>query len=170
VNKRIEPLDQSHDRAGFDCGSDDLNRFLRQTARQHIEKGISSTHVLIETTATEPKPILGFFSLAACEIETASLPPHLSKKYPRRIPAARLGRLAVSVREQGKGLGATLLIAAMEKVSVASGSIGIAALFVDAKDEKAAAFYRHFGFVPLPSQPLTLFLPQADIAKLLPFK
>jgi hypothetical protein len=30
---------------------------------------------------------------------------------------------------------------------------------VDAKDEQAAAFYRHHGFLALQSDPLTLFLP-----------
>ena len=32
---------------------------------------------------------------------------------------------------------------------------------VDAKDEAAAGFYRHHGFIALPDSPLTLFLPLA---------
>jgi hypothetical protein len=35
---------------------------------------------------------------------------------------------------------------------------------VDAKDEVAAAFYRHHGFLALPDLPLTLFLPLATAA------
>ena len=42
--------------------------------------------------------------------------------------------------------------------------MGVFALAVDAKDEQAAAFYRHFGFVAFQSKPLQLFLPLATIA------
>lgn len=93
------------------------------------------------------------------------MPLAVAKKFPRRIPAARLGRLAVAKTVQGQKLGAALLIAAFRKMLDASESIGLAALFVDAKDDEAAAFYRHFGFVPLPSQPLTLFLTQTEVAQ-----
>jgi hypothetical protein len=34
---------------------------------------------------------------------------------------------------------------------------------VDAKDEAAAAFYRHHGFIALPDASLTLFLPLATV-------
>jgi hypothetical protein len=37
---------------------------------------------------------------------------------------------------------------------------------VDAKDDAAAAFYRHHGFMALPDSPLTLFLPLATIQPL----
>lgn len=43
--------------------------------------------------------------------------------------------------------------------------MGVFALAVDAKDEPAAAFYRHFGFVAFASKPMQLFLPLARIAR-----
>lgn len=150
---------------GFDCGTQLFNRFLQQVARQHSARGISRTYVMVDEGAAEPKPILGFFALSACEIESDLFTPALAKKLPRKIPAARLGRLAVSKNAQGHGIGATLLIAALQTMLVASESVGMAALFVDAKDDKAAGFYRHFGFVPLPSNPHTLFLMRDDVAK-----
>jgi uncharacterized protein (DUF1778 family) len=42
---------------------------------------------------------------------------------------------------------------------VARAEIAAYALLVDAKDEQAAAFYRHHGFIALPGTPLTPFLP-----------
>ena len=43
----VLPLNDRHDRKGFDCGDADLNGWLRQTARQHKEKGVSSTFVAV---------------------------------------------------------------------------------------------------------------------------
>ena len=160
---RIEPLSKSHDRAGFDCGSGPLNLFLKQTARQHAARGISRTFVLVDESASEPKPILGFFALNLCQSQSEALPPAEAKKMPRNVSAVRLGRLAVARGLQGQGLGQVLLVAAMKKfleIFNAAGGIG---LFVDAKDQKAKAFYEHFGFVPLPSNELELFLPVATI-------
>jgi hypothetical protein len=51
------------------------------------------------------------------------------------------------------------LIEAIRRVAALSTQLGIAGLFVDAKDEHAAAFYQRFGFVSLPSNPRRLFLP-----------
>ena len=75
------------------------------------------------------------------------------------LPAVLLGRLVVDRQHQGRGYGAALLFEAIRRVAATSQEIGIAGLFVDAKDDAAAAFYRKFGFVPLPSDPHRLFLP-----------
>lgn len=155
---RVELLSREHGREHFDCGVEPLNAYLRQTARQHQERGISRTFVL-----TEGKTIFGFFTLAATEGFTGDLPSAIAKRLPSRIPAVILARLAVDVRHQRKGYGAALLAEAFLRVASASNQLGIAGLFVDAKDEQAAAFYRRFGFVPLVSNSRRLFLPLASI-------
>ena len=48
-----------------------------------------------------------------------------------------------------------------------SAAPAVFALLVDAKNDKAVAFYRHLGFSPFTSQPRTLFLPLATLAKAL---
>ncbi len=40
------------------------------------------------------------------------------------------------------------------------------AVVVDAKDEAAAAFYRHFDFAPLQANPRRLYLPMKTVAAL----
>jgi GNAT superfamily N-acetyltransferase len=162
----IEPLARSHDRAGFDCGVAALNAFLRQTARQHQEKGISRTFVLVSKEGAEPKPILGFFTLSATEGLTEDLPEEISKRFPSRIPAIILARLAVDKSQQRKGLGALLIAEALARVAAIAQQLGVAGLFVDAKDESSAAFYRKYGFVPLRSDRLRLFLPLGSLGKL----
>lgn len=159
MNRVIELLDASHDRTGFDCGYEPLNRFLQQVARQHNERGVARTYVMVEADALSPKSILGFFSLSACEVTGDTLPSAMAKKLPRAIPAARLGRLAVAKSLQGQKIGTVLLFAVLRKIALSAEIIGIAALFVDAKDAAAAGYYTRFGFVPLPEQTLTLVLP-----------
>ena len=156
---KLEPLDHSHNRKSFDCGVAPLNAYLQQTARQHSERDISRVFVLVPKDAVEHKQVLGYFSLAACEADKSDLPEEIARKLPRELPAARLGRLAVHKDKQGLGLGKDLVVAAMVKTAEAARFVGIAGLFVDAKDDSVATFYQQFGFLPLPNQPLTLFLP-----------
>lgn len=163
----IEPLDKSHDREIFDCGSEPLNLFLKQTAGQHAKRGISKTFVLVEGTAVAPKPILGFFALNVCQIRSEDLTPEESKRLPRDVAAVRLGRLAVSSGHQRQGIGKLLLGAAMEKFMEIHNAAGGIGLFVDAKDLKAKEYYEQFGFIPMPSNDLELFLPVRTIQEAL---
>ena len=161
--RKIELLDKSHDRDGFDCGSEPLNLFLKQTARQHAERGISRTFVLVDEGATAPKPIVGFFSLNICQIKSESLSQAEAKKLPRDVSGIRLGRLAVSKEHQRQGVGKMLLVAAMGKFMEIFNAAGGIGLFVDAKDQDAKKYYEQFGFVPMPSNELELFLPVKTI-------
>jgi len=160
---KIELLAKSHDREGFDCGSELLNLFLKQTARQHAERGISRTFVLVDENAAAPKPILGFFSLNICQIKATSLAPAEAKKLPREVSGVRLGRLAVSKAQQRQGIGKALLVAAMGKFMEIFNSAGGIGLFVDAKDQDVKRYYEQFGFIPMPSNELELFLPMKTI-------
>ena len=165
--RKIELLGKAHDREGFDCGSEPLNVFLKQTARQHAERGISRTFVLVEEDATSPKSILGFFSLNICQLKTESLSPREAKKLPRDVSGIRLGRLAVSKAHQSQGIGKLLLVAAMGKFMEIFNTAGGIGLFVDAKDKEAKRYYEQFGFVSLPSNELELFLPVKTIEQAL---
>ena len=165
--RKIEPLAKSHDRDGFDCGSEPLNLFLKQTARQHAARGISRTFVLVEEGAFEPKPILGFFCLNLCQIKSESLSAEEAKKLPRDVAGIRLGRLAVARECQRQGIGKTLLVAAMGKFIEIFNTAGGIGLFVDAKDHDAKRYYEQFGFVSLPSNDLELFLPVKTIQEAL---
>lgn len=91
---KVELLNTAHNRTDFDCGNDELNTYLKQIARQHNDKGLSRTFVLIDDN--QPDFILGFFTLAICEIDKHIFPLSMAKKYPKYIPAAKLARLAIS--------------------------------------------------------------------------
>lgn len=153
----IAALSKEHDRAGFDCGVVELNNFLKATARQHGDKGISRTFVL---TDHDSPVIIGFFTLTLCEITTEKLPAAYAKKYPHHgLPAVRLARLAVSRKHQGKKYGELLLTEAISRTILIAEQAGVIGLFVDAKDDSARSFYERYGFVMLPGREMHLFLP-----------
>lgn len=164
---KIELLAKTHDRDGFDCGSEPLNLFLRQTARQHAERGISRTFVLVDEAVAAPKPIIGFFSISICQIKSESHTAQEAKKLPRDVAGVRLGRLAVAKTYQLQGIGKTLIVAAMGKFIEIFNTAGGIGLFVDAKDQKAKRYYDQLGFVAMPSNELELFLPVKTIQEAL---
>lgn len=110
---------------------------------------------------TKESRIAGFYTLASASVLLADLPEPLAKKLPRypSVPAVRLGRLAVDRAFQGQSVGGALLADAL--ACALRSEIAAYTLVVEAKDETAAAFYRHHGFIPPAEQPLTLFLPLA---------
>lgn len=162
---RIAPLGKGHGRSTFACGSEPLDRYLQQQARQDAEKRVAAPFVLIEPPAST---VLGYYTLSASVIAADALPAELAKKLPRypQLPVTLLGRLAVDQSRKGKGLGEFLLMDALHRSLAAAAEIAAMAVIVDAKDAAAEAFYRHFGFIPLQRQPVRLFLPMKTVAGL----
>jgi GNAT superfamily N-acetyltransferase len=159
---QVLSLTGSHDRQAFDCGRSELNTWLCQVASQHQQKGLYKTFVAVHEDA--PTQICAYYALTLAELDSHHLPQTWRKKMPRRAPGVRLGRLAVDLPFQNKGLGELMLVDALtraQRVYQEAGGIG---LFVDAIDEKAAAFYQRYGFEAAPDQPLLLFLPVQSIS------
>ncbi len=157
----VERLEKHHDRNGFDCGNKILNDFLQKHARQHAEREISRTFVL--TNDTQPKKIVGYYTLAVCEVIPNDIPDPRLERYPHPMPAAKLARLAVCSHNQGNGIGEKLLLNAMERSLSISENAGLIGMFVDAKDDKAAGYYRPYGFIPTENDHLILYLPIATM-------
>ncbi|WP_440995034.1 GNAT family N-acetyltransferase [Arhodomonas sp. SL1] len=157
---RKQQLGRNHHRAGFDCGVEALNSFLRNTARRQDERHLVRTTVLVDINA--PERILAYYSTAPCEI----IPPpgvRAWKSYPHPVPFLRMARLASDVSVQGQGFGELALLAAIEDAATISrGFTAIGGLVVDAKDPRAAAFYEKFGFVRIEQAGLQLFMPIQD--------
>jgi len=158
----IEKLDRHHNRRGFRCGVEELDYYIGKVAMQHAEKDISKTNVLV---CDENKTvIIGFYTLAPCEVRGVVLPESRAKKLPKHsVPAGKLGRLAVAIEFQSRGFGESLLMDAMLSFLDAVEKIGMIGLFVDAVDERVANFYEKYGFVRCNDDPLHLFIPTQDI-------
>ncbi len=161
----ISSLEKKHDRSAFACGIDALDRYLKIQANQDIKKNVSVTYVL---TPHNSEQIFGYYTLSSIGIFADELSEKIIKKLPRYpvLPGVLLGRLAVDKKFQGKKIGLCLLMDALKRSLTISNQIGIVAVIVDAKDEKAAAFYKHYGFIALPDNIHRLFLPLSTIKKL----
>lgn len=160
---RLVPLDADHDRKRFDSGSPQLDRYLREQVSQDLRRRVAACFVAI----TNEQRVAGYYTLASAGVELSALPEATAKKLPRypSVPAVRMGRLAVECDFKGVGLGGAQLADAL--CCSACAEIAAHALIVDAKDETAADFYRHHGFIALPSSVLRLFLPLATVTGLM---
>jgi len=135
-----------------------MDAYLRQQAAQHHRDGISTTHVLVDNA--DPARILGFYSLSAAQLLLSDLREADRKRLPNYpVPAIRMGRLAVSASEQGRGHGEYLLAHAVARCLGLREQLGVRVLLVDVLHEKAAGFYRAYGFREATANSRTLYLP-----------
>ena len=153
-----EPIAKKRDRRAFDCGQEDLNRFLQLFARQAHEHGASKTYVAIDDA--DGKTILGYYTLSPAQVDFYRVPEVARLNLGRHdVGGFRLARLAVSQSLQGQGLGVQRLVAAARRCMRASQEVGGTALMIDAKDERVAQWYASYGAVRLNDAPLSLLLP-----------
>jgi len=158
------PLNESHKVGSFDCGNEALNDYLHKFALVNNKSGSARTFV-----TCRDDEVLGYYSLAAGSVnKKEKVPPRVAKGLARHpIPVVLLARLGVDKNEWGSGIGKGLLLNALLRIVEASDTIGVRAVLVEAKDEKAKAFYEHFGFKPSPIDKYHLYLLIKDIKKTL---
>ncbi|HEV2102361.1 MAG TPA: GNAT family N-acetyltransferase [Candidatus Acidoferrum sp.] len=161
-DRRIEKLRSDHAVEEFDCGREELNRYLIRFTWQNQLAGAAKTYVGIAGL------LVGYYTLAVGQVALDEAPVRLTKglaKHP--IPIMLLARLAVDRRWQGKGVGKALLRDSMQRTLHAAEIAGIRAFAVHAKDEEAKLFYQHFNFVPSPADPLHLFVLLKDVRRII---
>lgn len=157
----IQLLAAQHRREGFDCGDAALNEFLQRQAGQQQKRGFGKTYVAL---AEDGVTVIGFVTVSAGQVATTSL--SAQSKLPRHpAPMLRIGRLAVDVHHQGKGIGQDLLAFALRLAVEFSQRVGLYAVVVDAKHDKAKAFYLRLGFIACEDNPLCLYLPIATLER-----
>ena len=166
VGRLVEPLSKDHDRAGFSCGIESLDRYLHRQAGQDARKRVAAPFVLVKRGSNA---IIGYYTLSAMGIDVGELPLDISRRLPRYplVPATLLDRLAVDQRYRGQGMGEWLLMDALDRGCRMSASIASMAVVVDAKDDRARAFYERYEFRRFVDQPHRLFLPMTVIGQLL---
>ncbi len=169
----IAPLDPGkHDRAAFSCGVEQVDNFFKRTAN----KLATADNLRVFVLTTPAGDLIGFYALNAHAVDYSDLPAKYARTRPGHgsIPAAYISMIGVDSRHQGKGYGGDLLVDGLHRIASAADSIGIAVVMLDvldcgdpAKTAKRKALYEGYGFTPLPSNPLRLFLPVATVRGLL---
>lgn len=161
-NLVIATLNPTHDRTGFECGVDALDRYLKRQAKQDSKRRIA--RVFVATKPDNPSSVIGYYTLSTLSIELNQLPEKLARKLPRhQVPAALIGRLAVSKAAQGQGIGKMLLADAIKRTLAVGDQIAIYAMVVDVIDDSVKGFYEQFGFTQLSDDSPRLFLPLKSI-------
>lgn len=151
----VVPYSKSLDRSSFDCGTEELNRWLRTQASQQEKSGNTRTFLAVDGTR-----VVGYYATTTFRLEPEEAVGALGaggRRYP--VPAVLLARLAVDKSRQGESLGARLLVHALGELLKVNRSVGFEVVVVHAIDEPAAAFYARFGFQPFADHPLHLFMP-----------
>lgn len=169
----IEPLDPTkHDRAAFSCGVSQVDNFFRKTAAKQARADNLRVFVMISPEAE----LIGFHALNAHAVAYADLPAKYARTRPRhgQIPAAYTSMIGVDRRFAGRGFGGDLLADALRRIVRVADDLGLALVMLDVLDcgdatlvERRLKLYTGYGFTPLPSQPLRLFLPIATMRELL---
>ena len=159
---RVEILGPQHDRSTFASGIEPLDRYFRTQAGQEARKNIAAPFVLVLADGS----VGGYYTLSATAVKLTELPADVARRLPRYplVPATLLGRLAVDRRHQRKGYGRFLLADALYRT--VRNEIASFAVVVEAKDDAARRFYERESFLPFSDQPMKLFRPMAEIAKL----
>lgn len=152
----VLPLNNGHDRKGFDCGDAELNGWFAQVARQHKEKGVSSTFVAVASVASTE--VLGYYAISLAELVNADLPAQYRKRLPTKVPIFRLGRLATAKSHERKGIGEYMLFDAIARVAHIAKEVGGVGIVVNAKPS-AVGFYNRYGLEQMADHPRNLFLP-----------
>src|SRR5271163_1522012 len=161
---RIAVLNDAHDRNGFTCGVESLDRYLKTQAGQDVRRKANAVFILSEIG--EPTRVLGYYTLCAMAISQGDVPETARKYVPRypQVSATLIGRLAVANDRQGQSLGAVLLADALQRAFESASTVGSSMVIVDALDEAAAGFYAAHGFVRLPDS-LRLVMPMRQAGR-----
>ena len=163
TDRRVEKLRPNHIIEGFDCGRQELNRYLMRYAWQNQQAGAAKTYVGLVEDA-----VIGYHTLAVGQVSSEEAPERLTKGLARHpVPITLLARLAVDHRWHGQGVGKALLKDAMQRTLQAADIAGIRAFAVHAKDDEARSFYQKFDFVPSPTDPMHLFVLLKDVRKII---
>ena len=163
AERRVEKLRADHKIEGFDCGREELNRYLLRYAWSNQLAGAAQTYV-----GLAGESVVGYHTLAVGQVSREEAPERLTKGLARHpVPILLLARLAVDRHWQGQGVGKSLLKDAMQRTLQAADIAGIRAFAVHAKDDEARSFYEKFDFVPSPTDPMHLFVLLKDVRRII---
>lgn len=161
----IEPFEaKSQDRTAFSCGVPQIDNYLKLMAK----KGSKADVVRIWVVLDDDRRTLGFYGINMHAVVAEDMSDELTKKAPRHgmLPSTFISMIGVDQTMQGKGLGSALLADALSRIGRVSDEIGNCAVLLDVFDcgnpgtvARRKAYYESFGFIPLPDQPLRLFIP-----------
>ena len=169
----IEALDPAkHDRSAFACGVEQVDNFFRKTANKLVKA--DNLRVFVMTGAEGQ--VIGFYAINAHKIDYSELPAKYARSRPGHgsIPAVYISMIGVDRRFAGQGYGGDLLADCLKRIARVADNLGVSVVILDVLDcgnpeltRKRKRLYVAYGFMPLPSNDLRLFLPLATVRQLI---
>ena len=169
----IEPLDPAkHDRMAFSCGVEQVDNFFKKTANKLVKADNLRVFVLVDAA----EEVVGFYAINAHTVDYTELPPRYARDRPGHgsIPAVYISMIGVDVRFAGQGFGGDLLVDCLTRIARVADNLGVAVVMLDVLDcgnpdlvAKRKRLYASYGFKPLPSNDMRLFLPIATVKQLI---
>ena len=150
-NYRFETLTEEHDLSEFECESDDLTDFLKNDALTQQKKKLNLTKlVMCDET------IVGYVSLLTDTIPLKDIRDEDTKQdiknqlsitsKKRKLPAIKIGRLAVAKKFAHNGLGSEILMSIIYNVKkIAENNVGLRFITVEGY-ARAYNFYVNHNF------------------------
>ncbi|WP_204245743.1 hypothetical protein, partial [Paracoccus sp. S4493] len=163
-----ENLNATHNRAGFSCGVQQVDNFFHKTAGK-LDR---SDNIRVRVMVNRQGDLLGFYALNAHATDYKDLPKKFSRTAPSHgsIPTAFISMIGRDERYRGQSIGQDLLVDALYSIKRASKEMGLAIVMLDVLDcgddvkvRNRIAIYTQFGFEPMESQPLRMFMQVRDI-------
>lgn len=152
-----EKLTPVHDLSRFQCGEPELDDWLKRRALPSEEHGASRSYVVCVG-----QRVVGYYALAVGAAAHTVSPGRVRRNMPNPVPVMVIGRLAVDLNFQGRGIGSALLKDAVLRTVHAAEIAGIRAILVHAISDTAKRFYERSGFTPSPVDPMTLMITVAQ--------
>jgi len=162
---KIEAFDPKlHDKTSFACSVPQIDNYLKLTAKKGSKADVVRVWVIVDANSK----VIGFYGINMHAISVRDMPENYKKKAGKHglLPAAFIAMIGVDYAQQGKGIGSILLVDALSRITRVSDDIGTCVIVLDVFDDgdtdtvaKRKSYYESFGFIPLPDQPLRLFMP-----------
>jgi predicted N-acetyltransferase YhbS len=155
-----EKLSSTHQIEDFDSGIEPLDNWLKRRALGNEAERASRTYVVCAGNV-----VVGYYCLSTGSISNNVAMGKVRRNMPDPIPVIIIGRLAVDLNWQGKGIGRGLLRDAVLRTLKAAEIAGIRAILVHAISAEAKQFYEQYRFTASSLEPLTLMVKVIDGAK-----
>lgn len=166
---RIENFDPArHDRAGFSCGVERLDNYLKLTARKQQKGDMTRVYVAVEDGGVT---VLGYhaINLGMMNVDELQKPPQGAPDH-GELPILFLGQVAVSKGAQGQGIGSILMHHVFEKAARIADQAGCFAIVLDVMAdggdeafERRRSWYAEFGFQSFVSDPARMFMTMKQV-------
>jgi predicted N-acetyltransferase YhbS len=112
-----------------------------------------------DIASCDAERVAGYYSLTVGQIDTLEAPERVRRGMGQHpMPLVILARLAVDLDDRERGLGFSLLQDAIHRAIAVAEHAGSRAMLAHPLDTEAEAFYRRFGFEPMPENDRQLIL------------